>query len=252
MSIDRTCGFAVFLCAALFLVSSCQNLPSSVEEDPSLPYQNVPFMVRIVDDKGVFRGTGFVVSNSGLVLTVSHVVQYGDPIYAIFSGKSYAAETVFDDPILDITMIHLHLKEELANMNSPCFWDSDSIRNGDTVLVLGQQRRGGVTLMPGYLISWSTFRIWPGSYEEVLRIYPSDPRNSPKPGFSGGPIFDIKRHIIGLFCCLEDIRNHYYNGIPSTRIIASLRETEWIDELCVVSDNEPFPLPGLVFDINNI
>ena len=241
----------LFSIACLF-VSSCGNFPNYLGEKPSLLIQKIPFVVRIQDNDGVFRGTGFVVSNNGLVLTVSHVVRYVNPIYAVFNNQGYSAETVFDDPVLDITLLQLPLKERIPSMYIPCFWDSDSIHNGDTVMVLGQRRTGGVRLMPGYMISWASFKIWPGTYEHVYRIYPDDPQNVPKPGFSGGPIFNIQQHVIGLFCCLESLKDNYYNGIPSSRILARLRETEWIDEFCVTSEHQPFPLPGFIFDTKNI
>ena len=85
-------------------------------------------MVRIIDDFGTFRGTGFLVSPTGLVLTVSHVVRYHDPIKALYDGKTYLAETVFDDPVLDVTLIQLPLPKIIPNMSIPCFWDSDTIR----------------------------------------------------------------------------------------------------------------------------
>jgi S1-C subfamily serine protease len=237
---------------AAVLIASCGKLPYLADEHSSLLYRKIPFMVRIEDNDGVFRGSGFVVSERGLVLTVSHVVQYADPIYVTFNGKPYPAETVFDDPILDITLLRLPLRERVPAMYLPCFWDSSSIQNGDTVMILGQRGKGGVDMMPGYMISWASFKIWPGSYEHVYRIYPDDPQNVPRPGFSGGPIFNIRQHVIGLFCCLESLEDRYYNGIPSSRILERLKDTEWRDELCVVPENEPFPLPGFIFDIQRI
>jgi len=240
----------VFLAAGA--LSGCQNLSHPVSEYAPLFHDAPPFMVRLVDDQEVFRGTGFLISPSGLVLTVSHVVRYDNPIRAIINGKTYLAETVFDDPILDITLIQVPLEQNFPLSDVPCLWDSDSLRNGDTVLIFGQHQTGGVGMLPGYMISWSSFRIWPGTYNDVLRIHPFDVGNSPKPGFSGGPIFDIRRNVIGLFCCLESLREHYYNGIPSTRILSRLRETEWIKDICTGTDNVSLPLPGLLLDIKQI
>lgn len=234
------------------LAVGCQVLSLTAPERSPLLFRKIPYVVRIEDEDGVFRGSGFIVSDMGLVLTVSHVVRYNNPIYATFNGKTYPAETVFDDPVLDITLLKLPLRERIPSLYVPCLWDSTAIRNGDTVMVLGERQSGGVDLMPGYMISWASFKIWPGTYEHVYRIYPDDTRNVPKPGFSGGPIFNIQQNVIGLFCCLESLEDHYYNGIPSTRIVERLRDTEWIDRICVRSDNVAFPLPGFIFDIKNI
>jgi hypothetical protein len=244
---------SALLALTAFCVSACGKYGFPVESEYApLFHETPPFMVRIVDDQEVFRGTGFLVSPRGLVLTVSHVVRYDNPIHAILNGRTYLAETVFDDPILDITLIRLPLDEAVPASAVPCLWDSDSVRNGDTVLIFGQHRQGGVGMLPGYMISWSSFRIWPGTYNDVLRIHPADIANSPMPGFSGGPIFDVRRNVIGLFCCLESLQDHYYNGIPSSRILSRLRETELIKEICVGTDNVTFPLPGLILDIKHL
>ena len=242
---------AIFIIS--LLLSSCQGTLFEKDENYREPLtQKIPYIARIEDHHGLFRGTGFLISKSGLVLTVSHVVRYNSPIRVILNGKVYMAETVLDDPVLDMTLVRLPLKEDLHWMNVPCFWISDTIRLGDTVVILGELRQGNVALIPAYIISWSSFRIWPGSYQDVIRIYPADPQNGPKPGFSGGPIFNIQKYVIGLLCCYEKQIDKYYNGIPSWRIISRLRGTEWIDDICIVSEDRPFPLPGFIYDITQI
>lgn len=246
----RAAFFTVLV--VLPLIISCGALPTKPDHHPEPVIQQIPYMVRIEDQYGIFRGTGFVVSRKGLVLTVSHVVRYNSPIRAILNGKVYTAKTVFDDPVLDMTLIRLPLDGPSLEIQIPCFWISDPIRSGDTVIVLGERQQGGVVVIPAYMVSWASFHIWPGFYRDVMRIYPANPRSSPKPGFSGGPIFNIQKYVIGLFCCLESMIDHYYNGIPSDRIISKLKGTEWLKEICTVSEKQPFPLPGLTYDIKKV
>jgi S1-C subfamily serine protease len=240
---------AVLFCSAL---PSCQSIAENIENRSEPLPQKVPYMVRIESREGLFRGTGFVVSNNGLVLTVSHVVRYDNPVRVIFNGKLYLAETVFDDPITDFTLVRLPLNRQPLDIGIPCFWVSDSIRSGDTVIVLGERQQGGVVPIPAFMISWTSFHIWPGSYQEVMRIYPVDSRHKPKPGFSGGPIFNIKKYIIGLFCCIENASRHYYNGIPSSLIVSKLYGTEFENEICTVSETRPFPLPGFIYNLREV
>jgi S1-C subfamily serine protease len=235
----------------LALILSCQALPEKPDDRYESLVQTIPYMVRIEDKDGIFRGTGFLVSARGLILTASHVIRYDNPIRVIHNGKLYLAKTVFDDPIADITLARLSL-EYPFELGIPCFWVSDSTRTGDTVIVLGERQQGGVVPIRAYMISWTSFHIWPGSYREVMRIYPADPRVRPKPGYSGGPIFNVKKYVIGLFCCIENATDYYYNGIPSSVIISRLQGTELIHELCVVSENRPFPLPGFVYDLRKV
>jgi len=239
----------LFLLGFVSSLSACQLPPPGEYYNDNPFVQEIPFIVRIEDAHSIFRGTGFVVSQSGLVFTVSHVVRYNDPVRAVVNGKVYLAETVYDDPVLDITLVRLRLNGESLSVKIPCFWISDSIQSGDTVVILGERREGGAAIVVAHMISWSTFHIWPGSYREVMRFYPADSKNRPRPGFSGAPIFNVMKHIIGVFCCSED---EFYNGIPSQKIISALSKSGLLDEICVVSESRPFPLPGWTFDLDKV
>lgn len=250
---NRWMTAAMFTVLMHLLIVSC-GFVSRVPPDyhPGPTTQKIPYIVRIEDDSGAFRGTGFLVSKTGLVITVSHVVRYTNPVRAILDGKVYMAELVSDDPLMDMTIIRLPLKGQDLNINVPCIWESETINSGDPVTVLGQLHEGEVAVVPAHMISWASFKIWPGSYQDVLRVYPVDPRNAPKPGFSGGPILDSKKHVIGLFCCLESLIDHYYNGIPSNRILTKIKGTPLMKEICTASDKKPFPLPGFTYDTKRI
>ena len=233
-------------------IVSCGAMPIDPSEYPLEYKQDLPYMVRIQDSMGTFRGTGFIVSNKGLALTVSHVVRYRTPARTIYKNKLYNSTIEFDDPVLDITLIRIPVKEQIPDNEVPCLWNEDTVKSGDFVTILGQRHQGGVAEILGNMISYASFRIWPGSYKEVMRIHPSDRQQSPRPGFSGGPIFDAKRLVIGLFCCLEDRMYNFYNGIPSKLIIERLEGSGLLEEMCITSKEQFIPLPGFIYDTKSI
>lgn len=248
----KTAHSLIGLLLGLPLIVSCGALPVDPSEYPIEYEKKLPYMVRIQDSMGTFRGTGFIVSSKGLALTVSHVVRYKNPARTIYKDKLYNSTIEFDDPVLDMTLIRIPIEEPIAARDVPCLWDEDTLKSGDSVTIFGQRHQGGVAEIPGNMISYASFKIWPGSYKEVMRIHPSDTRQSPKPGFSGGPIFDAKRLVIGLFCCLEDRLYHYYNGIPSKLIIERLEGTGLLEEMCITTQKQSIPLPGFIYDTKSI
>ena len=247
-SIRRVANIMLGLLMLVPFIISCQTTPigptqfsieGNIEANDELPY-----IVRIQDDQGVFRGTGVVVSQEGLVLTTSRVVRYRNPIRAIYKGKLYTAATEFEDPVLDISLFRLNLEEAIPASEVPCLWREDSIRSGDPVTIFGQRHEGGVVRIPGNMISWTSFRVWPASYKEVMQVHPVDTRQRPKPGFSGGPIFNSQSHVIGLFCCIQDLTSNFYDGIPIAKIINRLEDHYLLEEICVTSNERQSPLAG--------
>jgi serine protease Do len=81
------------------------------------PFQNDPFFrrffgeefdrfTRSVPMKG--RGSGFVVSKDGQILTNNHVVDNADKITVTMSdGKTYSAEVLGKDPTFDLAVIKI-------------------------------------------------------------------------------------------------------------------------------------------------
>lgn len=251
-SIRRMANIGLGLLLGVPIIISCQttqlsptqfSIETNIESNDELPY-----IVRIQDDQGVFRGTGVVVSQEGLVMTTSRVVRYRNPIRAIYKGKLYRAATEFEDPILDVSLFRLGLDEAIPASEVPCLWRKDSIKSGDRVTIFGQEQKGGVARIPGNMISWTSFRAWPASYKEVMQVHPLNTRQIPKPGFSGGPIFNSQNHVIGLFCCSQDLSNHFYDGIPITKIINRLEGHYLLEEICVASNERIGPLAGFEYN----
>ena len=139
-------------------------------------------------------GSGFIISDEGLVLTNSHVV-FGRQAIAVTldDGRKAQAKLLGADPILDLAVLQIpvppggHPKATLG--------DSDAVRIGEEVLAIGNPLGLEQTLTRGVVSGVN--RILPESPMNLMLplIQTDAPIN---PGNSGGPLVNRCGEVIGI------------------------------------------------------
>ena len=95
-------------------------------------------------------GSGFVISEDGLILTNNHVIEKATEIKVkIESGKEYDAKLVGRDPKTDLGLIRV--KPDSAFPKPLRLGDSDAIRVGDWVMAVGNPFGLGQTVTTGII-----------------------------------------------------------------------------------------------------
>ncbi len=81
------------------------------------------------------QGTGFIISEDGLILTNKHVVEDKDANYTLFlsTGEKFEGKVLARDPMQDLAV----LKIEGNNFPSVSIGDSESVRVGQTAIAIG-------------------------------------------------------------------------------------------------------------------
>jgi len=136
-------------------------------------------------------GSGFVISEDGLILTNNHVIDKATEIKVrLESGKEYDARVVGRDPKTDLALIRV---KPDADFPKPAhLGDSDAIRVGDYVMAVGNPFGLGQTVTTG-IISAKGRIIGAGPYDDFLQTDAAI-----NPGNSGGPLFNMKGEVIGV------------------------------------------------------
>ena len=139
-------------------------------------------------------GSGFVISEDGLILTNNHVIEKATEIKVkLESGnedKEYDAKVIGRDPKTDLALIRV---KPDTNFPKPVhLGDSDAIRVGDWVMAVGNPFGLGQTVTTG-IISAKGRIIGAGPYDDFLQTDAAI-----NPGNSGGPLFDMKGEVIGI------------------------------------------------------
>ncbi len=136
-------------------------------------------------------GSGFIISDDGLILTNNHVVEKADEIkIKTLDGQEYDAKVVGRDPKTDIALIQIKVK---GNLPKPAkLGDSEAIRVGDWVIAVGNPFGLGNTVTSG-IISAKGRVIGAGQYDDFLQTDAAI-----NPGNSGGPLFTMSGEVVGI------------------------------------------------------
>ncbi len=150
------------------------------------------------EKKEVGGGTGFIVSQDGLVLTNKHVVIDQEADYTVFTNeeKKYEAQVLARDPANDIAI----LKIEATGLPVVELGDSDKLQIGQTVIAIGNalgEFRNTVStgVISGLGRSITAGNLF-GRTEKLEKVIQTDAAINQ--GNSGGPLVNTRGQIIGI------------------------------------------------------
>ena len=86
-------------------------------------------------------GSGFIVDNSGIIVTNSHVIEGADEITVILHNQNeYKATLLGRDPKADLAVLKINSGNE--SLKAVNWGDSDTIRVGDWSIAIGNPLEG--------------------------------------------------------------------------------------------------------------
>ena len=136
-------------------------------------------------------GSGFVISEEGLILTNNHVVEKATEIkIKLQNGKEYGAKLIGRDPKTDLALIQVAPDKDFPK--AAVLGDSDALRVGDWVMAVGNPFGLGHTVTTG-IISAKSRVLGAGPYDDFLQTDAAI-----NPGNSGGPLFNMQGQVIGV------------------------------------------------------
>ncbi|MDP2410873.1 MAG: Do family serine endopeptidase [Pseudolabrys sp.] len=135
-------------------------------------------------------GSGFIIDESGLVVTNNHVIADADEVSVILNdGATLKAEVVGRDTKTDLALLRVKPEKPLKAVK---FGDSDTLRLGEWVVAIGNPFSLGGTVTAG-IVSARNRDINSGPYDNYIQTDASINR-----GNSGGPLFNLKGEVIGV------------------------------------------------------
>ncbi len=135
-------------------------------------------------------GSGFIVSEDGLIVTNAHVVAGAETVTVKLSDdRSFEAEVLGSDRLTDLAVIKVTAGEPLPAV---AFGSSDAMRVGDEVMAVGNPFGLGGSVTSG-IISAKSRNINAGPYDDFIQTDAAINR-----GNSGGPLFNNDGEVIGV------------------------------------------------------
>jgi serine protease Do len=218
----------IILLSALILSAGCVAAPNFTFSFASLPVANQPLSditdasssaalsdvanliskvsgavvavnaeLNILDTSGQpitdqIAGSGWILSQSGFVVTSSHVVEGTKNVtVTLENGQTYAARTVSTDPIDDLAVIDIGI----SNLTGVTMGDSLELNIGAPVIAMGNALGDGIKATQGTICGTdSTFVV-----DTRETLYHMLETTAPiAHGNSGGPLFNMDGEVIGI------------------------------------------------------
>lgn len=153
----------------------------------------------IPQNKSNTIGTGFAVSDKGVIVTNKHVVLNPSISYYVITGdgKKYEAKRIYRDPVLDLAIVQI----DASSLKPLEFGDSSKLKVGQTAIAIGNAlgkftntvTTGVVSGLGRAVTAGDYFR---GGYENLDNLIQTDAAINP--GNSGGPLLNSSGQVIGV------------------------------------------------------
>lgn len=154
-------------------------------------------------------GTGFIISEDGMILTNGHVVSDKDADYTVLTndGKKYPAKVLARDSIRDLAVMEIEGEKTIDNqgkLNLKSFpplklGDSDKLQIGQTVIAIGNalgEFRNTVSVGVISGLGRTVTASGGGMIETLEDVIQTDAAINM--GNSGGPLLNLKGEVIGV------------------------------------------------------
>ena len=176
-------------------ISTTQTVKTTTNQFPFQFPPGSPFgemfkdFERPTERKASALGSGFIIKESGIVITNNHVIANAEDILVRVGEKEYKAKLIGADPYMDIAVLQMETKDKFKTVK---FGDSDTARVGDWAVAIGNPFGLGGTVTAG-IISARNRDINLTRYDDFIQTDASINQ-----GNSGGPLFNLKGEVIGI------------------------------------------------------
>ena len=140
--------------------------------------------------KEITKGSGFLISKDGYIITNNHVVEGASKVSVTLSdGKKTEGSIIGKDPKSDIAV----LKIEGANYQFLDLGNSDDIEIGEWVIAIGNPFGLDASVTVGVVSAKGRSQLHITDFEDFIQTDAAI-----NPGNSGGPLIDVDGKVIGI------------------------------------------------------
>lgn len=173
-------------------------------------------------------GSGFIVSDDGLVVTNKHVVSDIGAAYQVITNneKKYDVQKIYRDPLNDIAILKIDLGKNQEKLKPVELGDSAKLQVGQFVIAIGTalgEFRNTVTtgVISGLGRGISAGSEFRGFVEELDNVIQTDAAINP--GNSGGPLMNSAGQVIGVNTAIAQGGENIGFALPIQVVKDSLR-----------------------------
>ena len=137
------------------------------------------------------KGSGFIVTKNGYILTNNHVVEGADKIkVTLLDGRSFDAKKIGQDPTFDLAVIQI----KAPDLPVLLLGDSDATEVGEWVVAIGNPLGFENSVTAGVVSAKNRTLQAPGiNFQGFMQTDAAI-----NPGNSGGPLIDLSGRVVGI------------------------------------------------------
>jgi S1-C subfamily serine protease len=190
----------VSLCLALAVPAVAEDLAELFERvDPSVV--EIATIQEVMSDEGPAKrtragglGSGFLITSDGLIMTAAHVVHLAEDVAVRWvNGDVSKATIVSSNQSADVAVIRAESVPE--TIEPLVLADSDKVRIGDKIFIIGAPRTYAHSLTVGYV---SARRVPEDLFGGIRAVELLQTDAAINEGNSGGPMFNMDGEVIGV------------------------------------------------------
>lgn len=160
-------------------------------------------------------GTGFVISEKGIIVTNKHVVSEPGVKYNVVTkdGKKYEIRKIYRDPVLDLAIVQI----DGGGLKALELGDSSKLKVGQTVIAIGNALGKFTNTVTTGVVSGLGRRVvagdpFSGTAESLDDLIQTDAAINP--GNSGGPLLNSAGQVIGVNVAVSEGAQNIGFAIP--------------------------------------
>ncbi len=166
------------------------------------------------EKKEIGGGTGFIVSEDGMILTNAHVVSAKDADYTVLTndGRKFSVRVLARDTLRDLAIVKI---EKEGNFPTLKLGDSDKLQIGQTVIAIGNalgEFRNTVSVGVISGLGRTITASGGGMIETLEDVIQTD--TAINRGNSGGPLLNLKGEVIGVNFAMAQAAENIGFAIP--------------------------------------
>jgi len=210
---------------------------------PEFPEFRIPkYRQKGTKKQNVGSGTGFIVSEDGLLITNKHVVSDDEAEYTIVTntGEKYEVEVLARDPFQDLAVLKIKKKKDngseggILQEKFPVvrLGDSSNIRIGQTVVAIGNALGEFKNTVSVGVVSGlgRTITASGGGMVETLEdVIQTDA--AVNRGNSGGPLLNLKGEVIGVNVAVAEAAENIGFAIPINKAKRDINQIKTIGKI---------------------
>lgn len=170
-------------------------------------------------------GTGFVVSDKGIVVTNKHVVADSNTRYTVITkdGKKFEVRKIYRDPVLDLAIVQV----DGSDLKALDLGDSSKLKVGQTVVAIGNALGRFTNTVTTGIVSGLGRRVvagdpFSGTAESLDNLIQTDAAINP--GNSGGPLLNSGGQVIGVNVATTEGAQNIGFAVPINSVKAIVDE----------------------------